>query len=279
MRPRIFVARFVLIALTLMDLRAGMAIARADEKLAVLTVDNEVYTNVTVTEVTATDIYFNHSRGFGNAKLKNLSPELQAHFHFDPVQGGAAEQRQRDANALYYQKRATAARVAANRTPAPAAVAPPVTAPSSDTDDFVVPKLYARSFRGGPAPELFVQQWLTPPPDTAGKFVLIDFWATWCGPCRQSIPHLNELSAKYKDRLVVIGISDESAEKVRAMKSPAIDYAVGVDPLGKTMKTVEVTGIPHSMLIDPHGIVRFEGMPPYLTEEVLDRLLAKYGHD
>ena len=40
-----------------------------------------------------------------------------------------------------------------------------------------------------------------------GKFVLIDFWATWCGPCRRSIPGLNQLHARFKDRLVIIGIS------------------------------------------------------------------------
>ena len=52
-----------------------------------------------------------------------------------------------------------------------------------------------------------VEKWLTDAPDLNGKFVLVDMWATWCGPCRRSIPHLNELYAKFKDRLVVIGLS------------------------------------------------------------------------
>jgi len=64
---------------------------------------------------------------------------------------------------------------------------------------------------------------------------------------------------------------------VRRMKSPAMEYSVGVDPQGRTLKTVQVTGIPHALLIDPQGVVRFEGMPAYLTESGLERLLEKYA--
>jgi cytochrome c biogenesis protein CcmG, thiol:disulfide interchange protein DsbE len=111
-----------------------------------------------------------------------------------------------------------------------------------------------------------------------GKFVLVDFWATWCGPCRQSIPHLNDLQAKFKDRLVVIGLSNENPDDIRKMSSPEMNYAVGTDTQARTMSMVEVRGIPHAILIDPQGIVRFEGVPVYLTEEGLERLLAKYAN-
>ena len=138
-------------------------------------------------------------------------------------------------------------------------------------------KLYAHSFRGQRPPKIIVEQWLTPAPEVKGKFVLLDFWATWCEPCRQTIPHLNALQAKFRDRLVVLGLSDEAPENMSKMTSPRVDYYVGTDPQARTRAAVEVQGIPHAMLIDPEGIVRFEGQPVYLEEQGLERLMTKYS--
>ena len=85
----------------LVGLFAGALTVRADETLAVLKVGSDTYSNVTVTAVTATDIYFTHANGMGNAKLKNLAPELQKHFHYDPKKAGAAELKQAQACLLY----------------------------------------------------------------------------------------------------------------------------------------------------------------------------------
>lgn len=70
-------------------------------------------------------------------------------------------------------------------------------------------QMWAKSVLNEKAPELKVAEWVSKKPDTKGKFVLVDFWATWCGPCRKAIPELNELQKQFKDNLVVIGISDE----------------------------------------------------------------------
>jgi len=141
-------------------------------------------------------------------------------------------------------------------------------------------KLYARSFLNRAAPELVVETWLTPQPSTQGKMVLIDFWATWCGPCLRAIPELNELHRRFGDRLIVIGLSEETAEEVRAMSEPRIAYYQAVDPQQRTKQAFGVMGIPHVVIIDPTGVVRWEGFPflpgHELTEEVVARLLDTY---
>src|SRR5882762_2076406 len=83
-------------------------------------------------------------------------------------------------------------------------------------------KLWAKSVLGKQAPDFVVEKWLTAEPDRAGKFVMIDFWATWCGPCRKAIPELNAFQKKFAGKLVVIGVSDETEEKVRAFKGPKL---------------------------------------------------------
>src|SRR5213593_2459861 len=100
-------------------------------------------------------------------------------------------------------------------------------------------KLWAKSFLGKKAPELVVEKWLTKEPDRKGKFVLIDFWATWCGPCRKSIPELNALHKKFGDKLVVIGVSNEPEEKVKAMATPKIGYFSAIDTQGRMKKEVD----------------------------------------
>lgn len=142
-------------------------------------------------------------------------------------------------------------------------------------------QIWAKSYLGKKAPELIVEKWLTAQPDTKGKFVLIDFWATWCGPCRKAIPELNEFHKKYSDKLVVIGISDESEATVKKMTDPSITYASAIDTKGRTKKTLEVKGIPHVIIMDPEGIVRWEGFPFLdgyeLSDAVVKDLFAKYG--
>ena len=75
---------------------------------------------------------------------------------------------------------------------------------------------------------------LGPDADHAGRPVLLEFWATWCPPCRESIPQLNQIHAKYKDRgLVVIGVTDESAGVLRKFRrTTPMNYAVAIDSPG-----------------------------------------------
>ena len=142
-------------------------------------------------------------------------------------------------------------------------------------------RLWAKSYLNQKAPEFVVEQWLTEKPELKGKFVLIDYWATWCGPCRKAIPELNEFQKKFKDNLVVIGISDESAEKVKGMKEPKIEYSSAIDTKERMKDKLEVKGIPHVILVDPDWVVRWEGYPLLdgheLTESVIKDVIAKHG--
>jgi cytochrome c biogenesis protein CcmG, thiol:disulfide interchange protein DsbE len=241
---------------------------RAEETLPVLRVGTEIYSNVTVTSVSATDIYFSHSRGMGNAKLKNLTPDLQKRFHFDPVKAGEAEKKQYESAAQFHEEWA-------NRKPA---VNTNAITGDSDDADIVVPELYAKSFRGQRPPQIVVDTWLTPVPDFKDKFVLVEFWRSSAEPCIQAIPHLNDLYARFYDRVVIISLTDDPQEVVRKV-NPVMRYYIGLDPQARTMMAMQVRGIPHAILIDPKGIVRFEGMPAYLDETKLKRLLDKYSSE
>jgi thiol-disulfide isomerase/thioredoxin len=142
-------------------------------------------------------------------------------------------------------------------------------------------KMYGKSYYHQPAPELVVEKWLSDEPDTEGKFVMIDFWATWCGPCKKAIPKVNQWAEKYKDQMVVIGLSDETEEKVLRMKEPVMKYYSAIDTKKRTKSAYQVSGIPHVVVIDPNGIVRWQGFPflrgHELTDEVLEELFSKYG--
>src|SRR6266436_1845668 len=89
------------------------ALRADDEQLATLKVGTQIYNNVKVTSVTSTDIYFSHSRGMGNAKLKDLDAAMQKLFHFDSAKAAARQSEQAQANALYSK--------AAREAPAPKA--------------------------------------------------------------------------------------------------------------------------------------------------------------
>lgn len=136
-------------------------------------------------------------------------------------------------------------------------------------------RIWAYSCLWAKAPKLEVEKWLTPEPKTDGKFVLIEFWATWCPPCRKSITLLNDLHKKFGKDLVVIGISHESEADVRALKAPKIEYLSAIDTKARTKKELGVFGIPHVILIEPGGGVVWEGFPLLKGHELTDKTVAK----
>ncbi|MFZ6769474.1 TlpA family protein disulfide reductase [Undibacterium sp. Di26W] len=94
-----------------------------------------------------------------------------------------------------------------------------------------------------------------------GKLVYLDFWASWCGPCRQSFPWMNELQAKYGAQgLQIIGVNlDQKNDDARQfLATTPARFVVAFDPAGATPRSYGVKGMPSSVLIGPDGKVLFE---------------------
>ena len=114
-----------------------------------------------------------------------------------------------------------------------------------------------------------------------GKQVLVvEFWATWCGPCRTSIPHLTEMQKKFKD-VAFIGVSDEDAATVKKFVNKMgdqLDYTVAIDDNRETskgyMEAFGQNGIPHSFIVDLEGRVIWHGHPMAGLDQALAEVVA-----
>jgi len=145
---------------------------------------------------------------------------------------------------------------------------------------FAQNKNNVKSYLNKKAPNLVYGKWISEKPELEGKFILIDFWATTCSPCRANIPELNSIQERFKEKLVVIGLSFEAENKIKQMKTPIIKYSLSTDIHFNTLREMKLRNIPYVLLIDPSGYVRWEGLPIYikhrLTEKVISDIINKY---
>src|SRR3989339_1467031 len=137
--------------------------------------------------------------------------------------------------------------------------------------------IWADSWLYCEAPKLEVETWLSDVPDTKDKYILVEFWGTYCPPCRRSIPILNGFRKKFKDELVVIGISHEPVDVVKNFKEYKIEYYSAVDTQERMKKKLNVFGIPHIIIIEPkYGCIVWEGFPLLkgyeLTEQTIEKI-------
>lgn len=99
----------------------------------------------------------------------------------------------------------------------------------------------------------------TLPADVKGKVVLVDFWASWCPPCRASLPVLDALQKKFKDAgLVVLGINvdQKAADMDKFLKDHPVSFSVVRDAGLKLIADADVSSLPSSFVVDRSGRIR-----------------------
>lgn len=141
---------------------------------------------------------------------------------------------------------------------------------------------------GDKAPPLTIEKWVKGGPVKSfekGKCYVVEFWATWCGPCVQAMPHLSELSRAYREKgLTIIGCTSEdpnnSLDDVESMvseKGNDMDYTVAWDKGHATtsafMNAAGMRGIPCCFVIDQKGRIAYIGSPMFL-DLILDPLTS-----
>jgi thiol-disulfide isomerase/thioredoxin len=175
------------VILILLTLAAGLLAGRADETFAVLRAGSVTYSNVTVTTVNATDVFFTYAGGMGNVKLKNLSPDLQQHFRYDPAKAAKVEAQQA-ANKLKYHDEL---------------LHQPVVHPPDMTRDPTAPSGQQPAWQQGLAKVLQQAQ-------TQNRFVLLDFtgsdWCPWCIKFDQEVLSTSKFAAYSGQKLIFVKV-------------------------------------------------------------------------
>ncbi|RMH30787.1 MAG: TlpA family protein disulfide reductase [Planctomycetota bacterium] len=128
-------------------------------------------------------------------------------------------------------------------------------------------RLYAKDMQGKELPvKLGNETWLTEEKDLSGKVLVLDFWATWCGPCIAASPKLEKLQKDHKGNLEVVAISGqgEDEQTVRSWlekKGDKIGYNHVFDAEQRVYKPLGITGIPHVVVLSTDGVIRWQGNP------------------
>jgi len=116
-----------------------------------------------------------------------------------------------------------------------------------------------------------------------GKFVYVDFWASWCGPCKRSFPWMNTLQQRFGAaglQVVAINLDAQRADADAFLRETPAGFTVAFDPEGATAKSYAIKGMPSSVLVDPQGRivythVGFSGDAPAEIERQLEQALRK----
>ena len=135
---------------------------------------------------------------------------------------------------------------------------------------------------GDEAPKLEIEEWLGLPegaaaPDVGqGKLIVIEFWATWCAPCIEGIPHLNALADAMGERAMFIAVSSEDDRQAveKFLERKPIHAHVGLDTDHSLFDAFDVRTIPHTVIIRPDGRIAAWGHIEDVTRELLEKVAA-----
>ena len=128
---------------------------------------------------------------------------------------------------------------------------------------------------GKQMPTLRVEEWVTTAPNLQNKWLLVEFWATWCGYCQKLTPRLNTIQATLGEKLSIIAVSNEETNLLRDyVQNAGVKYPVGRIAKGiiATQWGINVPGVPHGILTDQTGKVIWTGTLPSEDDSLLDFL-------
>lgn len=131
---------------------------------------------------------------------------------------------------------------------------------------------------GDQAPAIQIQQVVHGAPlglETANAVQVIEFWATWCGPCLSGMPHLSELQASYGDKVTILGITSEDLSTVESFLASSagggrtwaevVKYQMAIDDNGATgaayMRAAGMKSIPTAFIVGKDGVLQWIGHP------------------
>jgi thiol-disulfide isomerase/thioredoxin len=133
-----------------------------------------------------------------------------------------------------------------------------------------------------PAPDIAIGALLQAPrpsfsslQEFRGEVVVLEFWATWCGPCVELLPHMNKLVQSFEGRPVrFISVTDETREAVEAFtKTHPMKAWIGLDPAGAAFKAFGVDSRPQVFVIDPYGRIWIKIHPSFLYKSDIEDAL------
>ncbi|MFG0304914.1 MAG: thioredoxin-like domain-containing protein [Phycisphaerales bacterium JB040] len=154
---------------------------------------------------------------------------------------------------------------------------------SQNWPDHNTGELYAKDLQGTTiADPLEGIEWLgSDTPDTEGKVTIVDFWATWCGPCKAFSPKLDQIQKRYSKDLVAVGLTGPDSRQSRGdveryAQEHRVSYHYAYDEEHDLKRQAEVAGIPHVLVLSSDGVVRWQGFPNASGdfEQVVARIVA-----
>ena len=115
--------------------------------------------------------------------------------------------------------------------------------------------------------------------DLKGRIVLVNFWASWCGPCRKEMPLLEQLNRQYRSKgvtLVGVDVEPDSTAAIDWLKATPVSFPILFDVDSKVSKLYQVEGMPNTVILDRQGNVRYihRGYNTGAENEYLDQIRA-----